>query len=364
MKAAAITRRRPKDAKLLILDSAGVIRHRSRSRFASEMRPGDLVVANDAATIPASLQGIHGRTRERIEVRLAAWGSVDFDLAGDLSAIVFGRGDHRTPTEDRPAPPLLRPGDRLHLGPLQATVLSVEGHPRLIRLNLGTDAAHVWSGIARHGRPIQYSHLAAPLELWDVQTQIAARPAAFEPPSAGFSLDWTVLEELQHRGVGFATLTHAAGISSTGDSALDARLPLDEPYHIPKSTARAIAVTKSHGGRIVAVGTTVVRALEHSAAGGALRPGGAVASQMLGPQSTPRLVDVVISGVHEPGESHFELLRAFADDNALERMQTALKAHGYRTHEFGDSVVIERSATRSSHGCGNRPRGTEPRVAA
>jgi S-adenosylmethionine:tRNA ribosyltransferase-isomerase len=98
-----------------------------------------------------------------------------------------------------------------------------------------------------------------------VWTPIAALPVAFEPPSAGFALDWKFLRALRDRGAEFATITLAAGISSTGDPALDAHLPFDEPYRIPATTASAIRRTRTRGGRVVAIGTTVVRALEHSA---------------------------------------------------------------------------------------------------
>ncbi len=96
-------------------------------------------------------------------------------------------------------------------------------------------------------------------------TSIAANPVAFEAPSAGFALDWRTLQAWRERGVGFATLTHAAGISSTGDPVLDLQLPFDEPYRIPAGTAAAIAKAKTEGGRIIAIGTTVVRALEAAA---------------------------------------------------------------------------------------------------
>src|SRR5439155_14039968 len=109
------------------------------------------------------------------------------------------------------------------------------------------------------------AHVPEPLALWDVWTAIAGPPVAFEPPSAGFALDWRALAALRARGIAFATLTHAAGISSTGDDDLDRRLPFDEPYHIPRTTAAAIRRVRARGGRIVAVGTTVVRALEHAA---------------------------------------------------------------------------------------------------
>ena len=349
MKAATTPSRHPRDAKLLIVDAAGHLRHAARADLPAVLRHGDLLVANDAATLPASLHGTHLPSGEPIEVRLAGRDSLRVDAVHAFSAIVFGAGDFHTRTEDRPAPPPLCAGDRLQLGPLQASVVRRLDHPRLIELHFDGDADAIWAGIARHGRPIQYAHVPQPLALWDVWTRVAALPVAFEPPSAGFLLDWQLLHALRERAIGFATLTHAAGLSSTGDAALDARLPFDEPYHLPASTVRAIADTRRSGGRVVALGTTVTRALEHAAQAGPLRAGEGLATQRLGPASRLQVVDAIVSGTHEPGSSHHALLQAFVDAAVLRRADAALAARGYRTHEFGDSVLIEnaRSPQRS-----------------
>ena len=227
-------------AKLLVIDAHGSLRHIARQTLPDVLQPGDLVVANDAATLPASLHGMHVASGKPIEVRLAARRTLSPDVA-DFAAIVFGAGDFHTRTEDRPPPPSLAVHDRLALGPLSATVTSLLGHPRLVALHFHGSADDIWAGIAHHGRPIQYAHVATPLLLWDVWTPIASPPVAFEPPSAGFALDWRTIAAMRSRGVKFATITHAAGISSTGDPELDRRLPFDEPYDIPASTARAIA---------------------------------------------------------------------------------------------------------------------------
>jgi S-adenosylmethionine:tRNA ribosyltransferase-isomerase len=183
-----------------------------------------------------------------------------------------------------------------------------------------------------------------PLAVWDVWSPIAGPPVAFEPPSAGFAIDWQMVADLRARGVGFATITHAAGISSTGDADLDGRLPLDEPYRISESTAETIERVRRRRGRIIAIGTTVVRALEHAAGSdGQVRSGAGVATQRIGQATVLRVVDAIFSGTHEPGTSHYDLLRAFADDATLERASQELEARNYRTHEFGDSVFIERS---------------------
>ena len=349
---AARAPQRPSDARLLVIAADGSLTHAARTRLPDFLRRGDLVVANDAATLPASLHGVHCPTGAAIELRLVARRAL---AAGDLkhcTALVFGAGDFHMRTEDRPPPPRLAAGDRLKLGPLDAEIERMLFHPRLIEIRFDGSPAEIWAGVARHGTPIQYAHVPDPLALWDVWTAIAAMPVAFEPPSAGFALDWGMLAALRERGIGFVTLTHAAGISSTGDPALDALLPFAEPYSIPAGTARAIRRTRAQGGRIVAGGTTVVRALEHAAAlRGTVCAGLGVADQRVGAETKLDVVDVVLSGAHEPGSSHYEVLRAFADDLVLRDANAALDARGYRTHEFGDSILVERRSASHAAFC-------------
>jgi len=335
---------RPVNARLLIVDHDRKIHHARRSSFVDYLKAGDLVIANDAATLPASLQGVHVVTGDAIEVRLAGRSSLRPEDVNHFTAVIFGAGDFHTRTEDRLPPPSLAAGDKIILGPLRATVEQTLGHARLVLLRFEGSGDQVWSGLANHGRPIQYAHVPTPLALWDVWTRFAGPPVAFEPPSAGFVLDWHMLSEMRERGIGFETITHAAGISSTGDEELDRLLPLDEPYRIPEVTARAIQSTKELGGRIIAVGTTVVRALEHAARiDGIVRVGKGIATERIGSSTRLRLVDVILSGTHEPQTSHYELLRAFQDDATLEQANRELDQGNYLTHEFGDSVLIERS---------------------
>jgi S-adenosylmethionine:tRNA ribosyltransferase-isomerase len=340
MIAASIPVQRPADARLLVIDSKGDISHLQRSQWLALLRQGDVVIANDAATLPASLTGVHLPSHQPIEIRLAGRDSLD-DVRR-FKAIAFGAGDFHTRTEDRPQPPRLSLGDSINLGPLRATVTLVLGHPRLIALAFtGTDD-QIRAGLARHGHPIQYAHLAKRLAVWDTWTQLAGPPVAFEPPSAGFTLDWSMLAAMRVFGIKFATLTHTAGISSTGDPELDALLPFDEPYRIPQVTVDAINAARNHGGRIIAIGTTVTRALEHAASGGRLRSSTGVANQRIGRGSRLRVVDAILSGTHEPGSSHYDLLRAFVGDDILARASEQLEANGYRTHEFGDSIYVAR----------------------
>lgn len=333
---------RPVDARLLVVDARGNLSHLRRAQWLDALRAGDIVVANDAATLPASLRATHDRSGRGVELRLARYVPPAHDGAPRFDAVVFGEGDWRTRTEDRPAPPPLSPGDRLAIGDGDAVIEALLEHPRMARLRFARDTAAVWSLLAHHGRPIQYAHLAVELEPWDVSTPVAAVPVAFEAPSAGFLLEWRGVQAMRTRGIAFATLTHAAGISSTGDATLDAQLPFAEPYRIPSSTARAVARVRRAGGRVIAIGTTVVRALEHAAAvDGIVHAGDGVADQRIGAATRLRVVDALVTGTHEPGSSHHELLRAFTDDDTLARAAVSMAEYGYRTHEYGDSMLVE-----------------------
>ena len=315
---------------------------RPRAAFAAEFRPGDLLVLNDAATLPASFAARTARD-EAFELRLAGAGDGD-----TWRAVAFGSGTWRTRTEDRPAPPPLAPGDRIALGRnlpggLEARVLAVdERTSRLVTIAFDRCGDALVAALYRAGRPVQYSHLAGDLALWDVQTGFAARPWAVEPPSAGLALDMAALLALRRRNIGIARVTHAAGLSSTGDRALDARLPLPERFEVPAETVRAVARARRHGGRVVAAGTTVARALEGNAAlhGGRLRAACGTTDHLLGPGIPRTIVDGLWSGLHVPGTSHFALAESFAARPLLERALEVAAAAGFAGEEFGDGMLL------------------------
>lgn len=338
MSPATAPRGDPLSEKLLVLDvPRRAMRDARVGDLVDELVPGDVLVVNDAATVPASLAAA-APDGARLEVRLAG------ELAdGTFRAILFGAGDWRMRTEDRPVP-RVRAGDRLRVGPLSAEILSVE-HARLVRLRFDARGVDLWGAFYRHGRPIQYSYLREPLEAWDAQTVYASRPWAVEAPSAGRPLVFELLVPLARKGVEIRALTHAAGISSTGSPDVDALLPFDERYEIPARTADAVNAAHAEGRRVVAVGTTVVRALEGAAlAGGAdgpVRAGSGVTGLKLGPGFRLRIVDALFTGMHEPGTSHFALLEAFAGHDLLDAAWRHAEEAGYLAHEFGDSCLLE-----------------------
>lgn len=327
MIAAATAPRAHEAQRLLVVGPEGVRDHLAPAAFAGAFRPGDLLVVNDAATLPASLVG------DGIELRLLGTEDDRTWTAG-----LLGPGTWRTPTEDRPLPPRSPVGTRLHFGDLVATVTRVhEASWRLVDVVFDRTGAALWSALYRCGRPVQYAHVADDLALWDVQNVYAGRPWALEMPSAGRILDGATVRALQERGVGIAAVTHAAGISSVGDPVIDAMLPLPERFEVRAETWEAIARARAGGGRIVAVGTSAARALEGGARSGATR---GVTALRIGPGLRRAVVDGIVTGIHELGTTHFDLLEAFVPRSSLLRALETSRAVGLLGHELGDAWLV------------------------
>jgi S-adenosylmethionine:tRNA ribosyltransferase-isomerase len=336
MKPATLPYPEPGAERLLHVDpERGVYAHHRIVDLPALLSPFDLLVVNDAATLPASL-----RVASRdIEVRLARRG--DSDAA--WTAVLLGSGDFHTPTEQRALPPRVSAGEQLDFGGgLAAEVISIDAElPRLLDIHFNLEGAALFRALYQQARPVQYAYLKRELSLWDFQNRFAARPWALELPSAGHCLTWEILLALRARGVGVAHLTHAAGLSSTGSSELDRRFPLPERYAIEASAVEAIRATKKRGGRVVAVGTTVVRALEaNHLEHGRLTPGPGEARLLIGPGFRPQVADAILSGMHDSTTSHFALLGAFASGALLEQALEAAERAEYLQHEFGDTMLV------------------------
>ena len=340
MKAATTYPPRRDDVRLLVIDpraaaDAALLETRTPA-LPDLLAAGDLLIVNDAATLPASLRG-HDDAGNEVEARLLAARAND-----RFTAVLFGAGDWHQRTEDRPPPAPLPVGARLRFGSLAAEIVArAPASPRLVDLRFAIAGDALWAALYREGRPIQYSYLAHDLPLWAVQTVYAARPWAFEMPSAGRPLSWEILLALRRRGVRWASLTHAAGLSATGDPAIDDALPTTERYEIPAATVRAVTETRAAAGRIIAVGTTVVRALEGAALNeGGLHAGEGETNLIIRSAFRPRIVDGILSGAHAAHESHFSLLTAFAGPALLAAAATHAERAGFLTHELGDSMLV------------------------
>ena len=195
--------------------------------------------------------------------------------------------------------------------------------------------------LAAVGRPIRYGYLRAPRPLQDYRTVVASRATGelggAEMPSAARPLSGRVLDGLRARGVHVATITLHAGVSSPEAD----EVPLPERYRVPAATAAAVNATRAAGRRVVAVGTTVTRALETVASpDGTVRSGQGWTDLVLGPDRPVRAVTGLVTGWHEPDASHLLLLEAVAGPRLVGRAYRAALDRGYLWHEFGDSCLL------------------------
>lgn len=322
----------PYAAQLLVVDprTQAVTSDRVHN-LGAYLGPGDLLVVNDAATVPASLSARSVSGREH-ELRLT-------EVAAEPWVTVFGPGDWRTQTEARQSAELFVPGDELTLADgTRVPVLEVSTpSSRLVRVKLADDRDALLERLYRLARPVQYAYLDRSLRLAEVQTSLATRPVAVEAPSAGFALSWSQLISLRRAGVELAVLTHAAGLSATSDPILDALLPLCESYEIPEATVQAV----DRARRVVAAGTTVMRALEGNVAThGRLVAGHGRTDLVIKAGFAPVVVGGMLSGVHDDASSHYRIVSALLGPQLVKRALRHAVAGNYRNHEFGDSMLI------------------------
>ena len=303
------------------------IEHSRFDRFADALRPGDLVVVNTSGTLAAAIDGRRSGGR-RVTVHVST-------VLDDGSWVV----------EVRPPGEASGPVDDVHAG---ETVLLPDG------VRLTVDAPHppgqrrLWRAVvpfegppadylARHGRPIRYAYVPRPLPLAAYQTVFGRDPGSAEMPSAGRPFTTELVTELVTRGIGVVPITLHTGVSSqdVGEP------PQPERFAVPAGTARAVESARAAGGRVVAVGTTVTRALESALDG----DGHVVARTgwtdlVLGPERTARVVTGLVTGWHAPGASHLHLLEAVAGADLVGRAYAEALRSSYLWHEFGDSCLL------------------------
>jgi S-adenosylmethionine:tRNA ribosyltransferase-isomerase len=306
--------------------SDGMLAHAGFRDLPSFLDPGDLLVVNTSATLPAALTA----TREE---------GTEFVL--HLSTRLPGGGDDRWVVEvRRDASPFLsvREGDELSLPACgRATLLAPYlGGARLWIARLDVRGS-VPDYLRRHGRPIRYRYVPEEWPLSAYQTVFAMEPGSAEMPSAARPFTTELVTELVARGIAVAPIVLHTGVSSLE---VDER-PYAEWFRVTEATARLVRSTRESGGRVVAVGTTVVRALES-----AVRPDGSVEAAegwtqlVVDPEHAPRAVDAILTGWHEPEASHLLMLRAIGGRELIDRSYRAAVRHGYLWHEFGDVHLI------------------------
>lgn len=319
------------DVRLLVARRGdGSLEHHRFAELAELLRAGDILVVNTSATVPAAVPAT-GPGGELLELHLSTQVPV-----GGLWTVEL-----REP--DGPASRRFRggePGWRLALPGEAAAVLLAPAVPGgrlwLARLDLG-DAPAVPDYLEHHGRPSRYAHTSRAWPLAAYQTVYATEAGSAEMPSAGRAFTPELLTRLVAAGVEVAPLVLHTGVSSLEDH----EPPYAEWYRVPFDTARRVNAARAGGGRVVAVGTTVVRAFETVAdRRGRVHPGEGWTELVVTPATGVVAVDGLLSGWHEPHASHLALLETVAGRDLLERSYAAAVAGGYRWHEFGDLHLI------------------------
>ena len=288
---------------------------------------GDLVVVNTSGTIPAAIDGV-AADGTPVVVHLST------HLGDDRWSVEIRRPTARA-SERWSGPP---PAAEIHLGAGASLRLDAPylGSDRLWVATLSLPVPTL-TWLAVHGRPIRYEYVDRQWPVTAYQNVYASEPGSAEMPSAGRPFTPEVITRLVAKGIGVTPLVLHTGVAS-----LEAdELPYPERVVVPATTASRVNATRASGGRVVAIGTTVVRALE-TAAG----PGGLVDAYdgwtdlVITPERGVRVVDGLLTGWHEPEASHLLMLEAIAGRELLERSYDASVAEGYLWHEFGDVHLV------------------------
>ncbi|MBT2663628.1 S-adenosylmethionine:tRNA ribosyltransferase-isomerase [Bacillus sp. ISL-45] len=286
------------------------------------LQPGDLIILNNSRTIPASLQGEWLRRgfqlSPRVEIRLARR---VFDDTWEALIIADS----------------VRVGDSLHFsGKLTAKVIAETETPPLKTVKFNKSGSELLNLIYVLGAPIRYEYIEQPWDLNYYQNVFATHPGSVEMPSAGRAFSWELLFEMKKEGIQIDFIQLHTGLSYLLEDHVDPKENHEE-YHISEQTMEKILKAHSSGKRVIAVGTTVVRALESAARNGELS---GATKLYINQQSSLKIVDGIITGLHEPKASHLDMLTAFVSENHLLHAYHQAIHEGYLWHEFGDMNLI------------------------
>lgn len=318
----------PRDGVRLMAVRPGGVTHSVFHDLPDLLAPGDLLVVNTSATLPARLDV---RRRDGVVAPLHVSTTLD-----DGDWVV----ELRRPGNDGPDLGA-EPGSTVDL-PGGGVLRLLSGHPHPGR------GSRLWRArpeppvpartvLAAHGRPVTYGYLRGPVRLADAQNVYATVPGSAENASAGRPFTDRLLVRLMARGVPVVPVVLHAGVSSPELH----EPPAPERFAVPEVTARLVTATRAAGGRVVAVGTTVTRALETATGDdGVVRPAAGWTDLVLGPERPARVVTGLVTGLHAPEASHLLLLEAVAGADLVRRAYAAAVAERYLWHEYGDSMLF------------------------
>ena len=318
------------DVRLMVARRAGTeITHRRFVDLGDALDAGDLLVVNTSAVVPAALDA-RGSDGNGLRLHLST------EQPGGFW--VVEPRHHAGPGTERyvgtpPAHLVLPGGGRAEL---LAPYPAGTGLVRLwlTRLDLPTGTLE---HLAAHGQPVRYAHADAAWPVEAYQSVFSRDPGSAEMPSAARPFTESLVTELVTRGIVLAPITLHTGVSSqeAGEP------PYAERYEVPGATASLVNAAHADGHRVIAVGTTVVRALESTAdEAGRSHPGRGWTELVVTPDRGVRVVDGLVTGWHEPESSHLAMLESIAGRHLLDASYAAAVDEGYRWHEFGDSHLI------------------------
>ncbi|MBI1742153.1 S-adenosylmethionine:tRNA ribosyltransferase-isomerase [Candidatus Acetothermia bacterium] len=308
--------------RLLVLDRfTGEIQHSRFDKLGQFLHTGDVLVLNDSRTLPVLLDALLPNG-ERVSARLAR--DEDGLWTCALSQEIA-----------------LRPEDVMLLahGRLLARVLGPMNESSRYRVQLSSASSSMFEDIYHSGHPVSYSHLSREWDLDYFQTVYAAHPGSAEMPSAGRPFSWELLFRLRQQGITIATITLHTTLGPQEDESLTE--PPAEEYFMSPHAAHQINEARSRRGRVVAVGTTVIRALETAAtADGVVHAGHDWTRLHITPDYQLKIVNGLISGFHECDSSHLDLITALVSREKLWNAYKIATETDYRWHEFGDANLI------------------------
>ncbi|MDX8361605.1 S-adenosylmethionine:tRNA ribosyltransferase-isomerase [Cytobacillus sp. IB215316] len=315
--------------RMLVLNRTnGAVNHSTFFHLDKFLGAGDVLVLNNSRTVPAILYGEqlrgHNEVKKRVEIRLA-------------HRLTESSWEALVVNDDVMA------GDRLMISPtLCATVKERADREPFFLLQFSLKGSELYEQIYSLGEPIRYEYITEPWGLDYYQTVYAAQPGSVEMPSAGRAFSWELLLKLQRKGIKVAFIQLHTGLSYLLDDKYHQQpSENNESYDVPPETVKIIREAKRNGNRVIAVGTTVVRALETVANEGDILSSQTGWTNLYITKNYPlQIVDGLITGFHEPEASHLQLLSAFINEGYLmEAYQQAIE-EGYLWHEFGDMNMI------------------------
>ncbi|BCB86891.1 S-adenosylmethionine:tRNA ribosyltransferase-isomerase [Phytohabitans suffuscus] len=303
--------------------STGATAHRRFTDLPRLLRAGDVLVVNTSGTLPAAVPVVGAE--------LTVHFSTELDRGEWLVELRQAAGKATRPYHGGVA------GQRYPL-PGGGSVRLREEYSRGRLWTATVDAGGPVLGyLGAYGQPIRYSYVPRPWPLRYYQTVFATEPGSAEMPSAARPFSERVVTRLVAAGVLLAPVLLHTGVASPEAH----ERPYPERFVVPETTARLVTQAKAGGGRVIAVGTTVVRALETAATGtGAVAAASGWTELVVTPERGVRVVDGLLTGFHEPRASHLDLLETVAGRPLLDRMYAEAIGSRYLWHEFGDVNLI------------------------